>query len=38
MIYLPEDKQPKAYYTNYNQYVGTIKIKDGLVDITDPCY
>lgn len=38
MIYLPEEKQPKPYYTNHNQYVGLINIKDGLVDITDPCY
>ena len=38
MIYLPEEKQPKPYYTDRNYSVGTIDIKDGLVDITDPCY
>lgn len=38
MIYLPEEKQPKPYYTNCNKPVGVINIKDSLVDITDPCY
>lgn len=38
MIYLPENKQPKPYYTDRNYFAGKINIKDGLVDITDPCY
>ena len=38
MEFLPEDKQPKAYYSTVHRYVGTIDIGDGLVDITDPCY
>lgn len=38
MEFLPEEKQPKAYYSTVHRYVGTIDIDDGLVDITDPCY
>lgn len=38
MEYLPENKQPKPYYSTVHRYVGTINIRDGLVDITDPSY
>lgn len=38
MKFLPDEKQPKAYYATVHRHVGTIDINDGLVDITDPCY
>ena len=38
MKFLPDDKQPKPYYTCVHKYVGEIDLNEGLVDVSDPCY
>lgn len=38
MIFLPDNRQPKPYYTKRMHLVGKFNVPDGIIDITDPCY
>ena len=38
MHFLPDEKQPKPYYSAVRRFIGVVDIADGLVDITDPGY
>lgn len=38
MIFLPDNRQPKPYYTKRMHLVGKFNVTDGIIDITDPCY
>lgn len=38
MEILPDNMQPKPYYTKRKFFIGTINVDDGCIDITDPSY